>query len=184
MKKWFCVLLLISSSLLLAQSYAVDKGAVIIEGTAGYMSQSGDWYENEDGDKSTTITLNPTIMYFISPNIGIGGSMLWHKESQGDASQSYMSLGPALGYFAGNSQSTNIPFLFASYQFQSMGDEDDSIPGKNIVLGAGMIFVIREHLGISAQISYQMESWKHEDWDEAVEGTTLGVQLGIAGLLF
>lgn len=186
MKKGILIIvtLLLSSSLALSQEFAVDKGSTIISGMGSYASQGGDLFENSDGDRATTIMLMPTINYFVAPNISIGGGVAYTSQSQGDYSYHTIGIGPTLGYFIGDSNSKSHPYLAAGIRYYSMGDEDDSISGTDIVIGGGIITPVKNHVGIVLEAGYHIMSLKHKDWDKSESGNLIMVGIGIAGLLY
>ena len=166
-----------------SQEFAVDKGAMIVAGTASFMLQGGDLYENADGDGITSFTIAPSVIYFLAPNIGLGGSVAYSSMSQGDESYNSLSVGPVVGYFFGTASSTSYPFLAAGFQYLTMGN-GSSISGTDIRLGGGVIFTMKEHIGISIEAGYHIQSLKPEGADESTSGNIIAVGIGIAGLLF
>lgn len=178
------VIILLSSSFALSQEFAVDKGSTIISGMGNYASQGGDLFENSNGDRATTIMLMPTVNHFIAPNISIGGGVAYTSQSQGDYSFHTIGIGPTLGYFIGDSNSKSYPYLATGIRYYSMGDEDDSISGTDILIGAGIIVPVKNHAGIVIEAGYHIMNLKHKDWDKSEPGNIIMVGIGIAGLLY
>lgn len=178
------VILVLSSSFALSQQFAVDKGSTIISGMGSYASQGGDLFENSDGDRATTIMLMSIVNHFIAPNISIGAGVAYTSQSQGDYSYHTIGIGPTLGYFIGDSNSKGYPYLAAGIRYYSIGDEDDSISGTDIVIGAGIIAPVKDHVGIIIEAGYHIMNLKNKDWDESESGNIIMVGIGIAGLLY
>jgi hypothetical protein len=177
----FIVLL---TSIAFSQDYAIDKGSKIISGMGSYASQGGDLFENSDGDRATTIMLMPILNYFIAPNISIGGGVAYTSKSQGDYSIHTIGIGPTIGYFIGDSNSKSYPYLAAGIRYYSMGYDDDSISGTDIVIGGGVIAPVKDHIGIVIEAGYHIMNLKHKDWDESESGNIIMIGIGVAGLLY
>src|SRR5690606_33508685 len=74
-------LLLLAPSLVQAQSYAIDKGSLMIGGTAGFSSTGG---EGTD-DRLTQILINPSLQYFVTRGLAFGGEVTLQHFSRGDS---------------------------------------------------------------------------------------------------
>ena len=72
----------------------IDKGSIVLGGTIYFQNQSGDLYENMDGDALTTIAGNPSLGYFISPSILVGADVAFISMSQGDDDLTAFGIGP------------------------------------------------------------------------------------------
>lgn len=186
MKKWTLIALIIvlGSSFAFSQDYAVDEGSMIISGMASYNSQGGDLFENNDGDRTTTLMLAPIVNYFVKPNISVGGGLAYTSQSQGDNSYHTIGIGPTVGYFIGDSNSKNFPYLAAGIRYYSMGDKDDSISGTDIVIGVGVLTPVKNHMGIVVEAGYHIMNLKHKDWEESQSGNMIMIGVGIAGILY
>jgi hypothetical protein len=171
-----------------SQDFAVDKKAWIISGTVEFSSSSGDLYENSDGDALTEIAFVPAADYFVAPNIFVGGMISYVSWSQGDASVSTMGIGPEVGYAFGNADSKVFPFAKAGFQYLSVsydyGSGTDKVTGSDITITLGVILPVMQHIGITPQLSYHIQSMKG-DWDgaESEDGSIIRVGAGIAGLV-
>lgn len=186
MKKIILSLLFLSFIVTFAfsQEYAVDKGGFILAGTGGFMSQGGDLYEDWEDNRLSTFALASTVNYFVVRNVFIGAGVAYTRISQGDDSVSTIGIGPSVGYAVGKKESKSFPYITAGIQFHSMGEDDYTVSGTDIFIGAGMIFSIKKHLGLILEIGYNFQNLKHEDWDESMSGNAFTISIGIAGLLF
>jgi outer membrane protein W len=185
----YLALLLILPIAALAQNFAVDKGSILIDGSAGFSSSGGDLNE-VNGEKSTEIMVNPFIGYFIVPNLGVGLEGIFAKESQGDYSVSAFGVGPRVAYFLGNASSKTFPFLGAGV-FLVKGKAETGDPGVtaeetqfNISVSAGITAMVAKNVGITGKVYYTLESNKPKDADEAIKGNIIGVALGISSFIF
>jgi outer membrane protein len=184
----FTAVLFVLPVCLYAQSFAVDKGSIMAGGTAGYMMQSGDLYENFDGDGQTTISINPTLGYFVMPNLAVGIDFLYENWSQGDDKSNTLGIGPGVAYFLGGSGSDMYPFIAAGYTFGSYSSEGANYKSEGsasvIPISVGVVKMVAKNVGVTAQVSYLMESMKPKDADEATKGTTILIGIGVDTFIF
>jgi hypothetical protein len=178
------LLLLFSATFAFSQDYAVDKGAFILSGTGGFLSQGGDLYEDLEENRLSTFTLTSAVNYFIVRNVFIGAGLSYNRMAQGDASVSTIGIGPTVGYAFGKTESKSNPYIAASIQLYSLGTDGDTTSGTDISIGAGMIFSIKEHLGLIIEAGYHFQNLKNEAWPESISGNIFSISIGIAGLLF
>lgn len=179
------LLLLLSLPLTLsAQSYATDQGSFILGGSASYSSQGGDLYENFDGDRVNTLTLNPYLLYFVSPGLGIGGELVLSRASQGDDDLTTVGVGPTVAYFFGDAAATVRPFVeaHASYVSVSFGENDAN--GWGIGGGGGAAFMLSPTVALTLQGVYEVQSLSADGLDEDVDGNEFRLEAGIAAFLF
>jgi len=186
MKKIILSILLLSFSATFAfsQDYAVDKGGFILSGTGSFTSQGGDLYEDFEGNRLATFSLTSTVNYFVVRNVFIGAGLAYTRMSHGDASMSTIGIGPTVGYAFGKAESKSYPYIDTSIHFYSIGADGETTSGTNILISAGMIFSIKEHLGLILEIGYNFQNLKHEDWAESESGNAFVISIGIAGLIF
>ena len=90
--------------------HASGRGSVLIGGSISFLSQGGDFYEIFDNDRLNTILVQPTILYFIIPNLSLGASIGYRLQAQGDFNLETFSVGPRLGLFIGTNSGL-LPFL-------------------------------------------------------------------------
>lgn len=76
------------------RSEATDKGAMLVSGTFSFSSKGGDLYEGFDDDRLTTIAIVPSLFYFISPGLGVGGDLSFNRLYQRDFSAHVLGIGP------------------------------------------------------------------------------------------
>lgn len=186
MKKIIFLILLLSFSATFAfsQDYAVDKGAFILSGTGGFISQGGDLYEDIDENRLTTFSLTSTVNYFVIRNVFIGAGLSYNRMAQGDFSVSTLGIGPTVGYAFGKTEGKIYPYFAAGIQLYSLGAAGDTTSGSDIAISAGMIISIKEHLGLIVEVGYHFQNLKNEAWPESLSGNIFSIGIGIAGLLF
>ena len=184
---YLVLLLVLWSGVALAQSHAIDKGARIISGTASFSSYGGKLYK-DNGDRATFLQIEPSYFQFIVPNVTLGGTASFQRQSESNFSKSTLSLGPAVGYFIGDANSKNYAYFSVGIRYQSQnqgyGSSDYTLSGKDIVLSFGLLAPIKKHIGLTAEISYHTISMKNDSWDDSESGDMFMIGFGIAGLLF
>lgn len=178
-------ILLLGSSLVQSQgrSAATDQGAKLVSGAFSFASQGGDLYAGGD-DRANIVTIVPSLIYFISPGIGIGGDLSYARQSQGDFSATEWGAGPKIGFFM-DSGGSMIPFIAAGANYLSFSNsfDDDS---ENLLRFkvAGGILIRKDHLAVSIEAGYLLDRFKPEGADESVNGNTIVIGIGFAGFLF
>jgi hypothetical protein len=195
-KVWFVVSLFVCLPILFvltgagnsyAAQYAVDKGSDMYSFTAGVVSAAGDLYE-EGGDGSTTILVMPSFAHFAMRNFAVGGDLLLMHSKQGDTGTSVLGLGPKAMYCFGRENSKAYPFLTAAVYYVTYtidyGRVSSTTSGTRVKLGAGSIFGVRPHLGILAEVSYNIDNLKEKDAKKSMSGNMIIAQIGLVGFSF
>jgi hypothetical protein len=186
-KLLFTLLLTFGFTMVWSQEYATDKGAKFFGLSGSFSSQSGDLYEDNDGNGLTSINLNPSFNYLVAKNFFIGGGLEFLNQKQGDYSQSTIGIGPQIGVFFANQESKVFPYLSLGFKYYSMSmgfgsGSDASLSGTNISLGAGMVIPVQEHIGITFDCSYNIQNLKTSG--VSVSGNILTIGVGILGFIF
>jgi hypothetical protein len=180
MKKCFITLLMIGIGV--SQVFASDvlgiQNSSIISLTGYYSSKGGDFYEI-NGDKQTTLTITPTIDYFVMPDIFIGLSIGYMSTSIGDESESSMSIGPNVGYMYKGLTNKVVPFAQAGFRYL----DSDNISGSTIIIGFGLIIPASENAGVMIEAGYHFDSMEPEGATESYSGNKIQVGIGVAGFL-
>ena len=188
----FCVLLLLGTSAFGADG-PVAKGSMILTGNLYFMSQSGDLYENWEGDGLTTVSLTPGIGYFISPGFVIGGDFNLLNMSQGEYSGTAFSVGPKLGYYFGaNNARTEFkgaayPYIAAFASFGSISEEgDDDISTTSLGFTGGVVYMVSNAVGIDLGLRFASDKYSTEIDGESYSesGTSLLIGAGVSAFIF
>ena len=164
--------------LLSQKSYTVDQGSILLGGTAGFSSQGGDIIGN---DRLTTITINPSLLYFVAPNVGIGGTINLLNMSHSGNSSTLFGIGPKVAYYFGDQNKTTFPFIAGSFIYNSASD---SYTETDFQFSGGFTSMLNKYVGITGEAFYMIESRKSEGSDKTYSGNTFGIQLGIAVFIF
>jgi hypothetical protein len=165
----------------LAQENPVDKGAMMIGGSAGFNMAGGDLNKDMDGKKVTTYWVNPFALYFIMPGFGVGADVGYTKTSQGDYSLSSLGIGPTVAYFLGTGNI--LPFVSASYLYGSTTvkhSPEYKYTNGDILFKAGIFKMLNSKVALTFAGFYQLQSQKDKDADKAVKGNVIGVDIGLS----
>ena len=176
-----------------AQSYHPDKGSKIITGEFSFSSGGGDLYKNSDGDRLTTIELDPCISYFLTPGLALGGNFLLLRVSQGDMGETAWGIGPRLMYFIGGNKSistgkgTTYPFLDAAFIYIKSSSKGASYELSSsrirIKLGGGIFHMLSDSVGLFGEVAYNIDRVKPEDGDSE-SGNQFNIVAGFAFFLY
>jgi len=186
-KTVLCAILLVSMfGLASAQTGA---GAMWIGGTAGFASAGGDLYGADE--RSTNISLDPILNYFVAPNIFIGPALSFDRYSHGDHNSTDFGIGAVMGYALGSGGGSMIPFLKGNFEFLSSKSEstynsmkmESKSSGTSIILGGGLLFPVAKHAGITLEVQYHIDSEKPDGADDSVSGNIIAIGVGVLGLI-
>jgi len=185
---FFVVIFALIPSICLGAEYALDKGSNMFGVTAGLINASGDLYEDQDGNSSTTILIMPSWARFFVPNFGFGGDLLLLHSKQGDKGTSTLGLGPKAMFFFGGPGSKSYPyFTFGLYYVRNTidyGRYDYTTSGIRFKFGGGATIMIARHLGLLMEASYNLDSLKPEGAKKSESGNMLIISMGLTGFTF
>jgi hypothetical protein len=199
-------ILVLPAGVVQAQSDArnpIDKGSLVLDGSAFFSTQSGDLYEDFDldgdstsgGSSRTTISVMPMIAYFVAPGLLVGGEFRFTRQSVGDEKDTYFGFGPTAGYFfnlqpaRANARGTVYPYVkaFFSYGKQKREREDSDTEGTLMSFGGqgGLVYMLSNSVGADLSARYSLDTVDPEAEDtESLDGATLQVGLGITAFIY
>ncbi len=192
MRKAIIVLgvLLMAAAGVNAADSPVDKGSVMLGGSVYFMTQSGDLWENGDGDGLTTIAFDPGVGFFVAPGIFLGADVIFESQSQGDYDQSVLGLAPAIGYYfnldpsRAEAKGAAYPYIkaFFSYQKYTFGDDEDSMTGFGGM--GGINLMLSNAVAVDIGVKFESDSFD-PDWSpESLSGTSLMFGFGISAFIY
>ncbi len=191
--------LLLMAASVFAQGSPIDKGTFQLGGSIGFASTSGDLYENADGDGQTAILVNPRVGYFVIPNLSAGAEIGFTSVSQGDATFSEISIGPAVAYYFDLDKANTepkgkiYPYLGISFTYNQIttnsggsGAQDNKWTSTTFSVGGGAAYMISGAVGVFAEVGYDMDSSKKTDPVEgdSESGAVIGIMLGITSFIY
>jgi hypothetical protein len=181
-----CLCLLFSASAF-AADYPVDKGSTFLSGGASYTNQSGDLYENWEGEGTSQFSIVPSLVHFVTPNFAVGGDMEFTYVSQGDCSATGLGIGPKLAYFVGEADAKVYPFFALGFNYirytSGCNGSDRTVDGTRFKFGGGVAVLLNTHLSMGFEGVVAMDTLKPERGDSE-SGTTFGINIGLGGFIF
>jgi len=182
----FIIGLVFTLSNLNAQDFAVDKNSILFSGTLSFKSSGGELYSGDGNDRLNSITIAPSLSYFILKNIFVSGSAGYSRISQGNDHISSFGFGPNLGYAYGNSESIFFPYITAGYRYNTM-DGVEYLKSSNynaFLCGLGIMGMSKGRAGIILEINYQMSDAKIYFSGASGHSDLLSLSIGVVGLLY
>lgn len=177
-------------SLAQAQSYAVDKGSVLI---GGDVNITGSGLFGPDAARIWQVQFNPNAQYFVAPGLAVGGNLRLNYVSNSEyyRSSSY-GVGPTVSYYFGQSERKLYPYMSAGIglirlttrSVASIGG--DSMETKSTTLGAdmsgGLLFMLTRGVGLSGELFYNAQNFSGKI--DGVDQNTFGFRIGISAFVF
>jgi hypothetical protein len=168
-----------------AQSHAVDRGSLMLGGTAGFTSSGSSVNGESLDDRVTQISLAPQLLYFIVPGLAIGGEVLFSRiSSDGDALTSY-GFGPAATYYFGREERTAYPHIGGSMQFAWTSDDSTDADQPSLMGfrgAAGVLFMLSDAVGLNTELFYQLLERESDLFDVDID--TYGLAIGFSAFIF
>lgn len=196
-----CVLLLCGMAM--AADSPVDKGSLYLNGMAFFQSQSGDLYENGDGDALVSygvgdaslgflqsFEVSPTVGYFVSPGVFLGAQAAFVGYSQGDNDLTGFALGPTIGYFFDTDPArTEIkgavyPYIRGFFTWGQLSEDSYDLTILQYGGRGGLLYMLSSAVAADANVRFQGDSWKPEGASESTTGTTLAIGVGITAFIY
>jgi hypothetical protein len=185
MKKVAAVVLclMLASGFAVAQDFgdAYMKGSIQLGGSFSFSMQSGDYYENSEGDGATSFSIRPDIGYFVADGVEVGGLLGFNSYSQGDYSSSTLSIGPFVNYYFPLELGPGHPYATLGYLYQSRssddGTNDTTSSFTSLKIGVGYDYPLNEHVSLYGLLDYNMDTWT-PDGGDGVDGTDIGLFVG------
>ncbi|HUU46186.1 MAG TPA: outer membrane beta-barrel protein [Acidobacteriota bacterium] len=178
--------LILTTTAAMAQPAAIQRGSVMISGSASITRAGGDLYESDDG-AYTTISVTPSVGFFTRDGTMVGGFLSYTRTSREDGASAYvLGLGPTAAFFM-NTNSDVVPFVGGGAKIMtiggSYGGSPDSETGYGFFVSGGVVFLVGSHLGITAETSYNYDRFSAEGSNAVVTGNIIGFAVGVAGFL-
>lgn len=167
-----------------------DKGSILVAGSASIARST-----TEVGDvevKTTGITLNPSLLFFIAPKFAIGGQLGLSRVSNDDGDATSWLLGPAARLYFGEPSARTLPYIGASVSFGgfSADDDDTNQSVSSDVWGfegiAGLTWMVSRQVGITGEAFFERATLESDNAVFSAEQTRtdFGIRFGFAAFLF
>jgi hypothetical protein len=137
-----------------------------------------------DGQSSTEIALQPGLLYFVAPNVAVGGNLSFQTTDRGGRTTTLLGLGPVVGFNVPLGPRVSwLPQLGVAYQHQSLTVGAQEGDGYVIAIGASapFLFHLVPHffIGGGPSVSYTVVS--RFEGEDAGKVTFFGLQVTIGG---
>jgi len=164
-----------------AQQETIDKGSVLVGGTAGISSH------REDGDdvSRVSISFSPTVGVFLVRGLAVSGALSFGYASDRFTSLTSWGIGPGVTYYFARIMGRAYPFVRMQASFaRSSSHASSALRGTTVNVdattnavevrpGAGLVLMLIPHVGVQGEL-YLSRSWTTFD----TEGTNLTPSLG------
>ena len=185
------ILILVFAMGAFAADGPVDKGSIILGGTAYFQSASGDLYKSGD-DSQTWLGVMPEFGYFIAPSILIGLSVDFVSYSVGDYGTTDFGFGPMIGYYfnmdpaRGEAKGAIYPYIkgFFNLNSHSVKDVDGSDKTTSIGGMGGINYMLSNAVALDFGVKFQSDSYKPDGADESTTGTVMFFGAGISAFIY
>lgn len=179
-----------------AQEYPIDRGSLLIEGSASYTSSGGSLYEDYDDDRLNVLTINSSVQRFLVPNLAIGTITEVSRVSRGGSSETLLGIGPRVSLFLGTPKGSVQPFISAHALFVSLtaeyeyrghygyntGTERSIATGYVLGVSGGFAVMVARNVALTAAGIYNHE-YIGDEFGYGL-GNHFGVRFGVAGFIF
>lgn len=163
-----------------AQPAALSGGSVLLGGQASFSVDS----DSETDENATSLTLLPSVQYFVSPGLALGGTLRLTHTSEDDFSSTSYGAGPAISYYFVQDGGVH-PFVRASVQALRFSSGVDTNESDTNIFGfggaAGILFLLTDGVGIDAAFYYDRLEY---GGDSDFNTSSLGLALGVSAFAF
>lgn len=167
-----------------------DKGSILVAGSASIVRST-----SEVGDvevKTTGVSLNPSLLFFIAPKFAIGGQLGLSRVSNDDRDATSWLLGPAARLYFGELSARTLPYVGASVRFGgSSTDDNDSNQNLSSDLWglegiAGLTWMVSRQVGITGEAFFEQATIESDNavFSAEQKRTDFGIRFGFAAFLF
>lgn len=174
-----CAILAALPALAHAQSYATDRGSMLVGGTASF-SSSGTRSNGGPWNRTTRLDLAPRVQYFILPGLAVGGDLSFSR-AFGDVTTTHYGAGPTVSYYFGRAERAWYPYLRARVGLYRVVYGDEAQPSqtsRGYAASGGVLLMLSRAVGLDAALTYEMPS------DDQPDFRTLAFGLGISAFVF
>ena len=137
-----------------AQSYAMDRGAWTVGGSASLTHYNVAGLDNG----STAISLFPSVGYFFLPGFLVAATLQYAHSSGGGFASTGFGAGPRLAYYFGNGSASFHPYVAAG---ALIGSESRKFPGSTSSYGwwswrgaGGIALLLARNVAVTGEAFY------------------------------
>ncbi len=169
-----------------AQESPIEPGSMIIGGNITYMTQGGDLYEYR-GERSTTVTINPSIGRFVSEGVMVGGRLTVEHYSVGSYDYTNIGIGPMFGIYTDviSSKDDTKGSLYAYFKGSVLYMSYDSdVKGINLSGNLGLNYMLSDAVALDCGVLVGWDRVQHDQAITYVTGVTAVLGLGISAFVY
>lgn len=174
--------LVIAASDVSAQDHALDRGSFQVGGSASVVSSGSDGND----DRTTTITLDPVVRYFVIPRLALGVDLTFSHTDVGEATFRTLGIGPGATYYFGGPGARVHTYLSGSALLTrtELDFLDAASDGSGHALrgAAGIMTPLSSAVGLTTELFYRDESLEVDD--DSADENAWGLAIGIAAFIF
>lgn len=148
-----------------AQDYAIDRGSMIVGGTGSLTSESSSF----SGDRRWDLRIQPSTQYFVTPNVAVGGSLLFQAAGIGDDSNVFVGAGPAFSYYFGGQDRSVYPYVSTAALL--VGGDQELYRGN---ASAGVAWMVSRNVALTGEGFLEADL---EDTSNNIFGLRFGVRV-------
>lgn len=174
-----------------AQSNPVEQSNFLVGGKIYFQSQTGEAYEDENGESTTTFSLNPDFGLFFADGFYLGAAFEMQSIDTGEKRRLEYSIGPKIGYFYNSdkyredNQGALFPYaaiFFTVGDFQNHDAVELNYTKTTFGVNFGAIKMISPALGLDIALKVSYDSFETKDDNSAgMNGVTARFGLGLVG---
>lgn len=169
--------------------FATDGGSFSLGGNIlSISSNGGELYDDDNGNRSINLNLNPDFNVFIVPSLSVGAEILVTYYLQGSYSRNSLGVGPALTYYiAGHKERRVYPYIGVAYMFIKSAYKDTEFDTEGDYKStyftgkAGVIFMLSTAVGLNLEYNYTSVATGS---DTMTRGNQLYLGLGVKYYIF
>ncbi|MEE9443359.1 MAG: hypothetical protein V3V99_11910 [candidate division Zixibacteria bacterium] len=185
------LLIICAAGLAFPQSNPVGQSNFLVGGKLYFQSQTGEAYEDEEGESTTTISINPDLGIFFADGFYLGAAAEMQSIDIGKKRRLEYSIGPRIGYFYNSdkyredNQGALFPYATIYFTYGEFQDHDEfefNYVKTSIGINLGVVKMISPALGldIGLKISHDTFEVKGENL-AGMDGVTVRLGVGLVG---
>jgi len=192
--------LILPPTLVAAQHAAVDRGTLLLGGSAGV---SGRHEDGSDQDRFS-ISVAPSVGIFLARGLAVGGFTSFGYSKFDGTTLHTWGVGPALTYYFPLLRGFAYPFLEVQTSFTWNSSHSTAVYPVDVVVvadrsgtavqvrpSAGLLFMVVSHVGIRGEL-YLSRSWTTSETEVTgmpatsteLNTTTYGLAFGVTAFVF
>jgi hypothetical protein len=169
----------------------IGRGSWIVSGTAGWTHA-----KTEDHAASTSVSLSPSVLYFVRSQLALGGSLNGSYSRAGSAETTSLGIGPEIRYYPAPLSEKTLPYFRVAIRPSwtrrpTQTDADLTTRELQTDLAIGLTQLLATQVGLSAELFYTKLSTHFGDLDGAVvpsgsdfTSDSYGLRFGITAFVF